>query len=273
MFTPIGFFKAPSATTFDPSLGGTLDIAYHWDFTDSSTMGLSGTDVTTITDKLQSIQLSVLGANSPATFNGSATVFGGASSYYKEDNWVPDEMTTISDFTVVQICTTDFNSFPANKIITPWAMKGTRGDGWGHNNLRMVTFTPGYDPYFNPSCDPLESGGTYYFTWQRFDGGWTGKKQIFQEDIAIEAGNMITMIHDYTNTDLAITLNNYELCLGNDFWSVPDQSSGKGFEIGSREGGLDGWWYGDMYHTMVYNGALLQEQVDALYAAWFSYFN
>ena len=272
MFTPIGFFKAPSATSFDPTLGGTLSLAYHWDFTDSSTMTLSGTDVDTITDKVGSIELSVY-AGSPATFNGTTTVFSGAGSYYKEDNWVPDEMTTISDFTVVQICTTDFNSFPASKIIAPWNLQGTRVDSWGQRNLRMTVFTPGYDPYSMPSCDPTGESGTYYFAWQRFDGGWTGKKQRFLEDVAIEAGNMITMTHDYTNTDLGITLNNYDLCIGNDIWTVPDQSSGKGFEIGTREGGADGRWYGDMYHTMVYPTILTQIEINDLYAAWFAYFN
>src|SRR5210317_2299006 len=118
MFTPTGFF-APEGGGFDPTLNGTLSLAYHWDWTDSSTMTLTGTDVDDITDKVGSITLdsfsTVAGSGtSDATFSTDKTVFSGDSAYFNPNggvSWVPDEMMGDQDFTVVLLCTTDYSSF------------------------------------------------------------------------------------------------------------------------------------------------------------------
>ena len=291
MFTPIGFFAAEGG--FDPTLGGTLSLAYHWDWTDSSTMTLTGTDVDDITDKVGSITLdsfsTVAGSGtSDATFSTDKTVFSGDSAYFNPNggvSWIPDEMMGDQDFTVVLLCTTDYSSFSPTdptSIVGLVDIRGAQtGNSNGHNSLRITQFYPGYDPYSLSSCDPTGVGTDYDFAVQRFDGGWTGKKQIFNQTDAEAAGKMITMVYDYTNTDISIGVNNYTLCTTNDIFSFPEGSTSKaGVVIGSRAdenvsvgGGIDGQWHGDMYHTLVYSTALTQTEVNNLYNAWNGFFN
>lgn len=290
MFTPTGFFRTPAPTGFDPTLGGTLSLAYHWDWTDSSTMTLTGTDVDDITDKVGSITLdsfsTVAGSGtSDATFSTDKTVFSGASAYFNPNggvSWVPDEMMGDQDFTIVLLCTTDYSSFPGSSIIAPWHISGRQtDDANGHNNMRITQFSPGYDPYSNPICDPSGEGTDYYFAIMRFDGGWTGKKQYFQQTLAETAGNMVTFVYDYTNTDISINLNNYDLCTANEVFTLPEGATSRaGMVIGARSegnvsggGSIDGEWYGDMYHTLVYSTALTQTEVNDLYNAWNAFFN
>lgn len=292
MFTPTGFF-APAAGGFDPTLGGTLSLAYHWDWTDSSTMTLTGTDVDDITDKVGSITLdsfsTVAGSGtSDATFSTDKTVFSGDSAYYNPNggvSWIPDEMMGDQDFTVVLLCTTDYSSFPTSdpgRIVSPFQLSGAQSDDTsGHNNTRMTQFAPTYDPYFLSECDPTGVGTDYDYAIMRFDGGWTGKKQIFNQTDAEAAGNMYTFVYDYTNTDLSVNVNNYTLCTTNEIFSFPEGSTSRaGVVVGARSeanvtagGSIDGQWYGDMYHTLVYSTALTQTEVNNLYNAWNSFFN
>ena len=270
MFTPIGFF-APSGGVFDVTLGGTLTAAYHWDFTDSSTMSLTGNALDSITDKIGSTTLSFVSSQTnitpvKANFATDKTTFAGLSVYNNTSNWVPDEMKSDVDFTVVQFSQNDFSALGASHIIAPWGMIGTRGDGKGHNNLRQTQFSPSYDPYSMPTC----LSGTYYFAAQRWDSGWTGTKQAFTSSPAQDDKNMVTLIYDYTNTDLHVTLNDNTLCTVNESFSSV-QASGNGFQIGGRDTDGYGNWHGDMYHTIVYSQLLSQTNIDDLYASWVAF--
>ena len=272
MFTPIGFFASQAGGEFDPTLGGALTVAYHWDFTDSSTMTLTGTDLDTITDKVGSITMTALTSqanitNEPATFDGTKTIFNRLNAYNNTANWVPDDMAANTNWTVVQFATHDFDSLPSSTIIAPWGMAGTRGDGKGHNNVRPTQFTPSYDPYSMTSC----LTGTYYFAAQRFDSGWTGTKQRFDSATAQAAKNMTTFLFDYTNTDISITLNDNTLCTIGDAFSATNQGSGNGFQIGGRDTDGNGNWKGDMYHTVVYPTVLTQTNIDNLYDYWVTF--
>jgi hypothetical protein len=270
MFTPIGFFapQAGGGDGFDVTLGGTLTVAYHWDFTDSSTMTLSGTDLDDITDKVGSITLQLLTPQTnitatKATFASGKTTFAGLSAYYNTANWVPDEMKNNGDWTVVQFSRNDFSALPLSRIIAPWGLAGTRGDSQGHNNVRQTQFSPSYDPYGMSTC----LSGTYYFAAQRFDSGWTGTKQAFTGTPAQADKNMVTFVYDYTNTDISVTVNDNTLCTANDSFGTP-QYGGNGFQIGGRDSDGNGNWHGDMYHTIVYPFAMSQTNVDDLYASW-----
>jgi len=281
MFTPTGFFK-PAAVRFDPTLDGTLSLAYHWDWTDSSTMTLDGTDVDDITDKVQSITLdsfsTVAGSGtSDATFSTDKTVFSGDSAYYNPNggvSWVPDELMGDQDFTVVLLCTTDFSSFPSNSIIAPWQISGKQSDDDnGHNNTRMTQFYPGYDPYSNPDCSTT---GDYYYSIMRFDGGFTGQKQRYDQTTGEAERNMYTYINDYSNTDIAVNLNNNTICSRSEIFTFPEGATSRaGMVIGARSegnvasgGSIDGEWYGDMYHVLVYSSALSQTNINDLYTEW-----
>ena len=274
MFTPIGFFAPQGGGSFDITLGGTLTAALHWDFTDSSTMTLSGTDVDDITDKVGSETLVLRptqfnGTPAPATFATDKTTFTGTGVYYKTDNWIPDSMKSDVDFTVVNFALNDFDALGASLIVAPWGMAGTRGDGKGHNSFRPTQFTPGYDPYSIPTCAGFT--GTYYFSIQRFQSGWTGKKQTFVQSVAQADKNMLTSIYDVTGQEISTTLNNNTLCTVSDSISTSYQSSGGGFNIGGRDVDYNGNWHGQMYHTIVYTSVLSQTNINDLYASWVSF--
>ena len=282
MFTPTGFFKPAAATSFDPSLGGTLSVAYHWDWSDSSTMTLSGTDVDDITDKIAGETLTsfstVAGSGtSDATFSTNKTVFAGNSAYYNTTDWIPDEIAGNQDYSVVLLCTTDYSSFPGSSIIAPWHIAGSRPDGYGYKNMRMTQFSVGYDPYSLSSC----RSGTYYAAIMRFNSPWYGVKQMNVQSVAEGAGAMYTFLHDYTNTDLSVTINDNTKCTTNSFFSFPAGTSGyAGMMVGARSegtvatgGSIDGEWYGDMYHTIIYPSVLSDANISDIYSAWYSFFN
>tara|TARA_R110000822_G_C15203750_1_gene482639 strand:+ start:102 stop:938 length:837 start_codon:yes stop_codon:yes gene_type:complete len=276
MFVPIGFMspQGGGGGGFDVTLGGTLSVSLHWDFTDSSTMTLSGTDLTDITDKVGSETLVLRptqynGTPAPATFASDKTIFTGTGIYYKADNWIPDSMKSDVDFSVVHFALNDFDALAASRIVGPWGLIGTRVDGKGHNNLRPTQFTPGYDPYSQPSC----LTGTYYFSAQRFQSGWTGTKQRFVQAVAQADKNMCTYIYNVTGApqNLSVTLNNNTLCTISDTISTSYQGAGAGFNIGGRDVDYNGNWYGYMYHTIVYPFVLSQTNIDDLYASWVAF--
>ena len=270
MFTPIGFFAPQGGGGgFDVTLGGTLSVAYHWDFTDSSTMTLSGTDVTAITDKVGSITLlpTAQSPTTPAVFAGDRTLFA-ASALYRQStiNLVPPGMERNDDFTVVYFAQNDFDALGANAIIAPWDLQGGTTVNQAQQ-IRPTQFVPNYDPYSMPSCGT----GTYYFSIQRFQGGWTGIKQKHIQAVAQADKNMVTVTYDFTATQIGVTLNNNTLCKISDAFSNASQS-GPGFIIGGRDGtGTSVRWYGDMYHTIVYSSVLTQPNIDDLYASWVAF--
>ena len=274
MFVPIGFMSPQGGSGgFDVTLGGTLSVSLHWDFTDSSTMTLSGTDLTNITDKVGSETLVLRptqanGTPAPATFATDKTTFTGTGLYWKELNWIPDSMRGTQDFTVVQFLLNDFDALPASRIVAPWSIEGTRVDNEGQKPLRPTQFTPNYDPYSLPTCAGFS--GTYYFGIQRFDSGWTGIKQRFLQATAQADKNMLTVTYDKSNTDIGTTLNNNTLCITNDSF-IGAQQAGAGLVIGGRDSDYNGNWNGYMYHTIVYPFVFSQTNVNDLYASWVSF--
>tara|TARA_R110000803_G_scaffold185668_1_gene248032 strand:- start:1051 stop:1863 length:813 start_codon:yes stop_codon:yes gene_type:complete len=268
MFTPIGFFS-PQGGSFDPTLGGTLSVNYHWDFTDSSTMTLSGTDVTDITDKVGSITLlpNSNAPTTPAVFATDRTLFNASAAYAQSTtNLVPPGMERNDDFTVVYFAQNDFDALGTNAIIAPWDLQGGTTVNQAQQ-IRPTQFYPGYDPYSMPSCGT----GTYYFSIQRFDGGWTGKKQKHIQAVAQADKNMVTVTYNYTGTQLGITVNDNTLCTISDTFFNANQT-GDGFIIGGRQGtGTGVRWYGEMYHTIVYPSVLSQTNINDLYASWVSF--
>lgn len=266
MFTPIGFF-APSAAGFDPSLGGTLSVAYWWDFTDSSTMSLTGTDVDSITDKQGSITMTPYTGTTKATFDGTKTTFAGNATYYNTSNWVPSVMYRSADFTVVQLLTT--TSWPTTDFANPWSLIGN-ASGNGHNNFR-ISLSDGYDPYTGKECS---YGGVYYHNLQRWSSGWQRVRQSWDSITAQQVGNMITSVHtpsDPSSEYYHVSLNNSTYCKYNMSLTTFEQAGG-GFTIGGAVEGTGNVrrWTGDLYHTIVYSQALTQTNKDDLYTAWSS---
>ena len=269
MFVPVGFF-APSAAGFDPTLGGTLSVAYHWDFTDSSTMTLSGTDLDGITDKVGSITMTPYTGTTKATFDGTKTTFagcGGSSAYYNTTNWIPSVLYRGADFTIVQMMKT--TCWPTSGQTTPWSMVGN-ASGNGHNNFRMA-FSDGWDVYAGTSC---YLGGSYYHWLGRWSSGWKKVRQEWDSTTAQQDKNMVTSVHSPSQVNgyrYQISLNDSTYCNDNNAITTSEQSGG-GFTIGgSVEGtGNNRGWSGDMYHTIVYSQVLTQTNKDDLYTAWSS---
>jgi len=270
MFTPIGFF-APSAAGFDPTLGGTLSVAYHWDFTDSSTMTLSGTDLDNITDKVGSITMQPYTGTNKATFDGTKCIWSSPTNtngaYYNTTNWIPTEMYRGADFTIVQMLTN--TSWPVGTTIqNPWSLIGN-ASGNGHNNLRMAVHSPGYDPYPGGAC-PL--GGNYYYWLGRWSSGWRRIRQEWDGTTAQQVKNMVTSVHSPSQVNgyrYQISLNDSTYCDANDSITTAEQAGG-GFTIGGAVEGTSNSraWTGDLYHTVVYDQVLTETEKDDLYTAW-----
>ena len=269
MFVPVGYF-APSAAGFDPTLGGTLSVAYHWDFTDSSTMTLSGTDLDGITDKVGSITMTPYTGTTKATFDGTRCTFagaGGSSAYYNTTNWVPSVLYRGADFTIVQMMRN--TTWPATTFQNPWSLIGNAG-GNGHNNLRC-TVSYNYDPYSGTSCS---HGGSYYHKIERWSSGWQRIRQDWDQTSAEQDKNMLTSVHSPSQINghrYQIALNDSTYCSSSPSITIYEQAGG-GFTIGGAVEGTNNarGWSGHMYHTIVYSQVLTQTNKDDLYTAWSS---
>ena len=162
MFTPIGFF-APQQTGFDPTLGGTLNVLYHWDFTDSSTMNLTGTTVNSISDKISSSVLTTY-LGTPQLKSGYVR-FGDVNTNGMRSgaNNIPAGMFNNNTFTI--ICFSKLNGTIGNNTnVFVWALQSNQTNGWrgatfgGWRNTIPGTWSPSI-------CNNYGSGQNVLMRW------------------------------------------------------------------------------------------------------------
>jgi hypothetical protein len=270
MFTPIGFFAPQGAAGFDPSLGGTLSTLYWWDFTDSSTMTLSGTDIDDITDKYGSLvmeDMAEAGASAPQwdSVNEWAVFDGGnpGPGLWLGSSTLPSGMTNTDTFTIVGIGKS-YDS--ANSFGIMYGLQTTVGNGFGSLSMNYW----GSDPpvsYSNQLCTTHGTGRATLIRW--FE---SGNKTIYTKLSSgeIEAMNMLTLGHDGSGGAKTVYLGyndaNYDDAQCSRSMIIA-KSGTSGFHIGNAfsSGGPAKM---HLRHVIVYDQLLSDAQKNALWAAY-----
>ena len=258
----------PQPTGFDPTLGGTLTVNHWWDFTDSSTMVLSGTNVTSISDKQGSYDVTTAWNSGPefvdaatgTTFNNS-----GLSSTTTPPSTLAAGNGNTPDLTWVVIFKPNSSATVLNRVV------GINTNGsYGLNDYQPSAFHNSVNVW-SPTQNTNNggSGGAYFMTHD-----WDGA--------------------DYASGYQGITLTNEHFWSTRTYWSgttntldVSYNGLGYGgaksdvygnagvrdeFVFGARDisGGYQNPFYGDMKHVIVYNGKLTDANISDLYTAWSS---
>jgi len=252
MFTPIGFF-APSAAGFDPTLGGTLSVAYHWDFTDSSTMTLTGTDVTDITDKVSSYTLTSYGTNDPVLGDGFVTFGNGlATSIRSGVNSLPSGMFSNNTFTI-----TVYHHMTTGNTQGLFTLQSNETNGWrGPTYGGYRDSMPGtWDPQL---CDNHGTGTNVMF---RYFG--TSNKSKYSSLTNVQAQTKGLMGFGYDTTDGYLMYDNgtEETYCSRAF--VNSTSTGDGFAVS-----IDTANTVNYYHIVVHDQLLNSTQMNDLYDAF-----
>jgi len=264
MFTPIGYFAAAAPTAFDPSLGGTLTVNHWWDFTDSSTMTLSGTNITSISDKQGSYNVTTAW-NSGPTFVDEATGARFDNAGLSETSALPSTLAagaTAPDLTWVIISTPDVTGNLMRLV-------GIRSTGtYGRDDFQPMT-TAGSKLWGAVINSNNGGSGAYYVVAHDWDGsdyasGYQGVT------LGVE---QVWSLRTYWSG----TTNTFDVSLdGRAYGGAKSDTNGNtgpsdGLTFGARfHTAYQNPYYGYMKHVLVYNGQLSDANISDIYTAWTS---
>ena len=267
MFVPIGFFAA--AGEFDPSLGGSLSTLYWWDFTDSSTMTLTGTDIDDITDKYSSYVLYdksdvgavvTFNAGGYAHFTGGTTTSGIGTT---GTNVIPAGMTSNDSYTVICF----YRGYSDEGAV--WEMYTNTQRGYRNFGPKLGI---GSTPPASMNNQLCTSHGTYgtirnglFETAARHQTIYTpmtqaqyeGQQMVTTKFDATGAG---TFYHGWNNVD-------YDDSFCSRAWLADASTSGQGFSIGNGDSNSATM---DVWHLVVYDQLLTDAEKDAVWDAYYA---
>ena len=270
MFTPIGYFAPQGgAAGFDPTLGGTLTVNHWYDLTDSTTMTFSGANVTAISDKVGSYNITNA-YNSGPTFIDAATgtYFNNQTLY--ETSTIPTTF-GVGDVTYLTIFTRT-GAYGGSimrvwGLVSPWTSPYSRQDFqpaviadfnvWSSRTVQSDSGQGGSDYIRMHDWDsvPDDYASGYYnvvTTNEVFFAGkstWSGTTNAFNTSI-----NGSTFGNQQTDNATVQTSTSY-------------------LELGARgsDNGLhQNRFLGYIKHCIVYNGALTDQNIADVYTAWTS---
>lgn len=285
--TPFAFMKA--GTSWDPTLGGTLSVQHHWDFTDTSTMtfggtGVSGSEVASITDKVGSIEFTPV--NGPS---GNATAISATGSYdttnnstfllnspyqYKNGgsyNWLPTNLKMNQDFTVVLIAGNDWSVYTSNTPRAMWYARATDTYGW--DNLLCFMGNPtNWTPAGNCS-----GSGDYQWGMGRYVGSWDGPeyRSYTSAPDTPATPSVYSTSHESGSAEFYFTRNNESPECHPGTNSGLFDSAGEGFTLGGAPIGLNqnNNFQGNVYHLVVYSQDTTITEKQSIYNSWDTFFN
>ena len=254
MFTPVGFYAAAGGG-FDPTLGGTLSVKYHWDFTDSSTMTLSGTDVTAITDKVNSYVLNSYLASDPQLNTGYVRLASSAGLRSGLNN-IPPGMFSNNTFTMTAF-TKLTGGMPAG--INLLSLQSNQTNGWrGDTRLGYRTSMPG--TWTPELCDNFGSGTNIHIRWY---GPTVKNDSKYSSLTTTQALQQSVAGFGYNTTDAYLLYDNgsEETYCNRSF--EPSTDTGNGFYISNGNPETL-----DYYHIVVHDELISSADMNALYDAW-----
>ena len=250
---------------FDPTLGGTLTQLDHWyDFTDSATMTLTGTQVDAISSKGNAASFDISSRTGTVTYNTTYTSFATLSYLYRTATLPTTIQNITGDQTVVTIASYDSTGVSADSRTT-WGLLGYFNDrnfGWFTNNdssgVRSQTTAAGTGA---PTLGFYDwNGGNYGTVWKGVSHSttymfglkstWSGSTNtvISSLDGAAFAGSKSKAMINRNQTQRATIGARGNISLSSNFSNNPMQ----------------------LYHILIYNEALSDANIADLYTNWIS---
>ena len=259
MFTPIGFYAA-AAGGFDPTLGGTLSVKYHWDFTDSSTMNLSGTDINSITDKVSSYTLDTYNTSPPLLQSGFATFGSGRASKMRSGaNDLPTGMFSNNTFTIITLV-----NYVTGAGQGFWHLQSNQTNGWrGATYGGYRDSMPGsWDPEL---CNNYGSGNNVMMRWYT---GSSNKSKYSSMSTSQANSLQLVGFANEESTNTAYLLYDKDgitptYCSRAVAYSNTDSGDGFYLSVGNIANRLD------YYHTLVYDELLSSAEMQSVWDAFY----
>jgi hypothetical protein len=257
MFTPIGFFAPQGAAGFDPSLGGTLSVKYHWDFGDSSTMTLSGTDILDITDKKSSYTLTSYGTQDPTLSDGYAQFgLGSVSTAMRSGaNSLPPGMFSNNTFTIC-VFSQIVGSFTDQGL---WNLQSNQTNGWrGATFGGWRTSMPGsWDPQL---CNNYGSNAHVMMRW--FGTSNQSKYSTYNTSVGSQL-SLVGFGYDTTNAYLLCDADGISPTYCSRAF-VNSTSTGDGFYVSVADTVVN------YYHIVVYDQLIDSTEMSAVWDAFYA---
>jgi len=283
---PFGFLGAQGGG-WDPTVGGTLTVEHHWDWTDSDTMTLSvtgngasasGSFVANITDKVGGeVMHPVNGPTGNAlkiTTTGSynetlgATYLSG-SPYQVSDNWLPATLNTATDWSVVMIMgSEDWTRYATNQQRAFWYARSNETNGY--DNLLAFMKRGGWLGTSTCTGSGVNEVGMAIYD----GGGWGTPVSRDYTDTEVDTmadPDVYQYSYDQANTQYNFTRNGEDKC--NFTRSATPTANGEGLCIGGGPIGLNekNCFEGMIYQFVVYSQQLNQDQMDSINSSWVSF--
>ena len=280
MFTPITYFAPQGGEPFDPRLGGTLTVNHWYNFTDPSTMTLSGNEITDIYDQgsaTYSYDLTLVTTDKPIyNSNGYAEFAAGDSSN-------PNAL--YSTATAPLTLGNSVGSSGTNEVtvIGIWNFQNT-----AESDLQRVFGIGGaqYFPLdFNPlggdANAPLPVNTTYLngtsATGRSFGGLFRERNVGWNAQVFGNQGNFgeyhllatkISWDGQYLTTGHSIDGSQFFTGVNNGF--MANKLAPQGATIGARLDTNQNHFRGHLQHVIVYDGLLTDANISDIYASWFA---
>ena len=273
---------------WDPTVGGSLSVQHHWDFTDTDTMtfggtGVSGSEVATITDKVGSVTFQPV--NGPAGNATKITTTGSFDTNYNATflsgspyqnynggtyNWKPSGMGTDKDFTVVAIAKNQrWEEYGDNWPRSLWYTRALAANGYDNLNVFMLF----QQTWVTTLCS---GSGNYRWGAGIYTGAWTAHRREYADPLEYSGSvdpSVYTLGFTQASDTYLIQRNDEVACTFSKASTL--NASGEGLCIGgapigfNEKNGFEGW----MYHFVVYDQSLTTDQIDDVYNSWDSFYN
>ena len=268
MYTPFAFYAAEEVAPappagFDPTLGGTLTQLDHWyDFTDSSTMTLAGTQIDNITSKGNAASFDLDTRSGTVTYNTTYTTFD-SLAYLSRTATLPSTIQNItSDQTIFTIASYEIGPFGSGDTRTTFGMRGwfdDRNIGWftqsDLSSVRNQTLAAGSG---TPTLGMYDwNGGNYGTVWKGVSFSTT---YMF----ALKSTWPVS-----TSNTVISSLNGAAFAGSNTKTGMANRSRPNRAIVGARASNNG---YADcpmdIYHVLIYNQALSDTNISDLYTNW-----
>jgi hypothetical protein len=279
MFTPITYFAPQGGGPFDPRLGGTLTVNHWYNFTDPSTMTLSGNEITDIYDQgsATSYDFTLVTTNKPIyNSNGYAEFAAGDSSNPNALYSTATAPLTLgnsvgssgtNEVTVIGIW--NYQTTTAPDLQRVFAVGGAQYYSLDFQILGGGQETPIGDLTINYLNGTPEAGRVYGSLF-RTKAGWNGQAfgglaQYGQYHLSATTlswnGKYLTSSHSIDGSQFFSGLNNVDM---------GDKLSPYGAKIGARLDTNQNHFRGHLQHVIVYDGILTDANISDIYDSWFA---
>ena len=250
---------------FDPTLGGTLTQLDHWyDFTDSATMTLTGTQVDAISSKGNAASFDITSRTGTVTYNTTYTSFATLSYLQRQTTLPATIQNTTGDQTVVTIASYA-DTGVSGDIRTTWGLNGyfdDRNYGWMTNSDLS-----GVRSQVTAAGTGVPTLGFYDWNGGNYGTVWKGVSHSTTYMFALKS----TWPTSTSNTVIS-SLDGAAFAGSNTKTGMANRGKTPRATIGTRPN-LAGN-YGDLpmelYHILIYNEALSDANIADLYTNWSS---